>query len=82
MTIARVTDRPTHATEALVRSILERFPEGMTDDELWLATGLSHKHHGSVVRRRKDTGAVDTGRRGVTLSGRTCRIWALPEVQS
>ena len=73
-----VTDRPTHATEALVRSILEQHPDGLTDDRLWQLTGLSFHHHGSVVRRRKDTGAVDTGRRGVTLSGRSCRIWALP----
>jgi len=79
---APVTDRPTHATTALIRSILERFPEGMTDDELWLATGLSHKHHGSVVRRRLDAGAVKTGRRGVTLTGSTCHIWVLPEDQS
>lgn len=79
---APVTDRPTHATTALVRSILERFPDGLTDDELWLATGLSHKHHGSVVRRRKDTGAVKSGRRGVSMTGSTCHIWVLPEVQS
>ncbi len=79
---APLTDRPVMATKTLVRQILEAYPEGMTDDELWLATGLSHKHHGSVVRRRKDAGAVDTGRKGTTLSGRSCTVWALPEVQS
>lgn len=79
---ALVTDRPVMATKTLVRQILEQHPEGMTDDELWLATGLSFKHHGSVVRRRKDAGAVDTGRKGVTLSGRSCTIWALPEASS
>lgn len=78
MSTAPVTDRPAHATTALVRRILERFPDGLTDDELWLATGLSHKHHGSVVKRRKDAGAVDTGRKGLSLSNRSCTIWALP----
>lgn len=77
MVTAPLTDRPSHATTALVASILEKHPEGLTDDQLWLATGLPHKHHGSVVKRRKDAGAIDTGRRGVTLSGRSCRIWAL-----
>lgn len=75
---APVSDRPTHATTALVHRILSDHPEGLTDDQLWTLTGLPFKHHGSVVRRRKDAGAVDSGRRGVTLSGRSCTVWVLP----
>jgi len=77
MSTAPVTDRPTHATTALVRSILEQHPEGLTDDDIWKATGLSHRHHGSVVRRRLDTGAVAVGR-SKSLLKRSCTIWALP----
>lgn len=79
MSVAPVTDRPTHATVALVRSILEAHPEGLTDDRLWQLTGLPFNHHGSVVKRRLDAGAKEVvGRRGVSLSGRSCRLWALP----
>lgn len=81
-TAAPVTDRPTHATTALVRRILEQHPEGLTDDRLWELTGLPFNHHGSVVRRRKDAGAVWTGRRGLTNSKRSCKVWALPEATS
>lgn len=78
-TAAPVTDRPTHATTALVRQILEAHPEGLTDDRLWELTGLPGDHRGSVRRRRKDTGAVEVGK-GKSHMGATCRIWALPEV--
>ena len=77
MTTAPVTDRPTHATKALVQSILEQNPQGLTDDALWLATGLDYGHHGSVVKRRQETGAVKVGR-GVSRMGRKCNLWALP----
>jgi hypothetical protein len=78
---APLTDRPTHATTALVRSILEAHPEGLTDDRLWALTGLPGKDRGSVRRRRKDTGAVEVGK-GKSDMGATCRIWALPEAES
>ena len=79
---APLTDRPTHATTALVRSILEQHPEGLTDDRLWALTGLSAKHKGSVRRRRKDTGAVKSGRRGRSDTGSSCHIWLLPGGES
>lgn len=82
MPAVAVTDRPTHATTALVRSILEQHPEGLTDDQIWKLTGLSWKHHGSVVRRRLDTGAVKAEHRGLTLCNRSCAVWVLPEVRS
>lgn len=75
---APVTDRPTHATKALVHRILSEHPEGLTDDRLWALTGLPGDHRGSVRRRRKDTGAVAVGR-GVSDMGATCRVWTLPE---
>jgi hypothetical protein len=78
---APVTDRPTHATTALVRQILEAHPEGLTDDQIWKLTGLGHQHHGSVVRRRKDTGAVPVGK-GKSRLKRSCTVWALPGAQS
>jgi len=80
--VAPLTDRPTHATTELVRSILAQHPEGLTDDRLWALTGLPAKHKGSVRRRRKDTGAVKSGRRGRSDTGSSCAIWVLPEVQS
>lgn len=78
MPAAPVSDRPTHATTALVTRILAEHPEGMTDDQLWTATGLPWSHHGSVVRRRKDAGAIDSGRKGRTQLGRSCTVWVLP----
>lgn len=75
---APTTDRPVKATTALVARILSEHPEGLTDDRLWQLTGLPYNHHGSVVKRRKDAGAVPSERRGESLSGRSCTIWVLP----
>lgn len=75
---APVMDRPVKATTAMVRNILAEHPEGLTDDRLWQLTGLGFHAHGSVVKRRLDAGAIDSGRKGVSLSGRPCTIWVLP----
>lgn len=70
---------PDRATlTALVHRILTEHPNGLTDDQLWQKTGLSFRAHGSVVKRRFDCGAVDSGRRGVSLSGRPVIVWTLP----
>jgi hypothetical protein len=77
---APLTDRPTHATTNLVRQILEEHGP-LTDDAIWKHTSLPYNHHGSVVKRRKDTGAVPVGK-GKSMSNRTCTIWALPGATS
>jgi len=63
---------------ATVRSILEAHPDGLTDNEVWLKTGLSHARFGSVVKRRQECGAIDSGRKGLSQSGRPCIVWVLP----
>jgi hypothetical protein len=64
--------------QELVRTILEAHPEGLTDWELFEKTGLAHHQRASVIKRRGDCGAVDSGRTGRTPSGRACVVWVLP----
>lgn len=73
--------RPTPGRTTLraeVRRLLEEHPEGLTDDRLWRLTGLGYRAHGSVVKRRQECGAVDSGRRGLSESGRQVIVWVLP----
>lgn len=73
-------DRATLVAE--VRSILERHPEGLTDDRLWQLTGLPFNRHGSVVKARHGAGAIPSGRHGTSLSGSKVIVWALPGGES
>lgn len=70
--------RPTLVAQ--VRRILEAYPQGLTDDQLWEKTGYSHARHGSLVSARSRSGAVPSGRFGVSHNGSKCIIWVLPEV--
>lgn len=65
-----------------VRSILRACPDGLTDWELWEATGLGVEHEPSVVNRRRECGAVSTEARRLSPSGRPCVVWVLPEAES
>lgn len=61
----------------LVRKILEANPQGLTDWELFEATGLPHHLRASVIKRRFDCGAVESGSTRPGPSGRECIVWVL-----
>ena len=61
-----------------VRTILAAHPEGLTDWKLWQATGLPERLRGSVVKRRQDAHATDTGVTRMGPSGRPMTVWTLP----
>lgn len=62
-----------------VRAILAAHPSGLTDWELFALTGYDPSLRASVIKRRGDAGAVDTGRKRPSPSGRPCVVWALRE---
>lgn len=59
----------------LVRQCLVDHPDGLTDYEISLYTGLLRT---SAGKRRKDLGAVDTGLRRKTDTGSRAIVWRLP----
>ncbi len=61
----------------IVYNTLLEHPDGLTDWELLEATGLDRDLRGSVIKRRQDCGARDTGLRRLSPSGHPCIVWAL-----
>lgn len=59
-----------------VAEVLAAFPAGLTDREIAAVLGEADRL-GSVVKRRQDVGAVDTGLRRPTPSGCEAIVWAL-----
>lgn len=62
----------------LVYLALRAHPNGLTDWEILGCCGLPERKRGSVVKRRGDLGAVDTGLRRLSPDGRECVVWVLP----
>lgn len=60
-----------------VAATLRLHPDGLTDGELFEVMGLPSHLRGSMIRRRKDAGAVDTGLRRPTPTGRASIVWTL-----
>ena len=50
----------------------------MTDWELWFLLDDPNVDKPSVVNRRRECGAVDTGERRPSPKGRPCVVWTLP----
>lgn len=73
--IAADNDRT--ALRSIVQRILANHPDGLTDWELWERTGLGVEHKPSVVNRRRECHAIDTGRTRPSPSGRPCAVWTL-----
>lgn len=61
-----------------VQEILEANPNGLTDWEIWDATGRPGWDKPSVVNRRRECGAVETELRRPSPTGHPCVVWVLP----
>lgn len=60
-----------------IAACLRSHPAGLTDEELIAELDLPPRLWGSAKKRRRDTGAVDTGLRRPTATGRSATVWRL-----
>lgn len=70
-----------HLTGIVVR-LLTEYPDGLSDWELYRLSGVPEHLRGSLIKRRGECGAVDSGRRNWSPSGRKVAVWALPGVEA
>lgn len=62
---------------AIVTRLLSEHPDGLTDWQLYELSGLPEHLRGSLIKRRGESGAVDSGQRGSSPSGRPVIVWTL-----
>lgn len=77
--IAAAENEARASLRSQVHALLLAHPAGATDWELADLLGLDASEKPSVVNRRRECGAVDTGLRRPSPKGKPCVVWALTE---